>query len=58
MNRLKLDILDVTPVFEIDLSKRVMSYLLGCDTFKQFSKAEILGMITSFPLESANFGLI
>jgi hypothetical protein len=55
IQRLKLDLLDVTPCFEIPLSENSLSYLLGLKQFKNFSRPEMKKVTTNYPLKAMVF---
>ena len=55
IQRLKLELLDLMPVFEIPLSHRSLSYLMGLGAFKTMSRADLTRLTSTFPLRADLF---
>jgi len=55
VQRLKLDLLDLMPVFEIPLSRRSLSYLMGLGAFKTMSRLDLTRLTSTFPLRADLF---
>lgn len=58
LNNLFIDVLEVTPVFEVPLSRYSLSYCLSLPQFKGISRQAIQKLSTKFPQEADIFSSI
>ena len=55
VNKLKIDLLDKQPIFQIPLSKKSLTFLMTLREFKGLNREQLVALTTKYPVEGLVF---